>query len=254
MMTKVKTPAELEAMRESGRMLATVLGKLKDSVQPGMSTADLSAIAKAELKRLGGQPTFLGYYGFPDVLCVSLNDEVVHGIPSPQRIIQDGDIVSMDFGVTYKGMVTDSAISVIAGTAAPEDAALVKATEQSMYAGIEQLKNGVKTGDIGQAIEDVLNQKRLGIVRDFVGHGVGHQLHEDPNVPNYGPKGVGSVLKAGMTIAIEPMATRGAEEVYVADDGWTVRTQDGSRSAHFEHTILITDNGYDILTSPIALP
>ena len=249
MMTKVKTEAELQAMRASGTMLATVLAKLKDSLQPGMSTKELSDIAKAELKRLGGQPTFLGYYGFPDVLCVSLNDEVVHGIPSSKRIIQEGDIVSMDFGVTYKGMITDAAISAVAGKASRQDAELVKLTERSLMQGIQQVKNGVKTGTIGQAIETVLDNHGLGIVRDYVGHGVGHELHEDPNVPNYGQKGQGPALQAGMTIAIEPMATLGGEDVYIDEDGWTVRTEDGSRCAHFEHTVLITDTGYEILTS-----
>ncbi len=235
-------------MRESGKMLATVLSKLKSSLQAGMSTKDLAEIAKQELKVLGGLPTFLGYYGFPDVVCVSINDEVVHGIPSPKRIIQDGDIVSMDFGVTYKGMITDAAISAIAGTASPKDQALLMTTEQSMHKGIEQLKNGVKTGDIGQAVENVLAAKHLGIIRDFVGHGVGHQLHEEPNVPNYGPKGHGPALKAGMTIAIEPMATLGKEAVYVGTDGWTILTEDGSRAAHFEHTVLVTNTSYEILT------
>lgn len=248
MMTKVKIPSELAAMRQSGRMLATVLDVLKQRVEPGMTTKDLAAIAKEELKKLGGQPTFLGYYGFPDVLCVSLNDEVVHGLPSVKRIIQDGDIVSMDFGVTYKGMITDGAISVIAGHARPADSALVRATEQGMLKGIEQIKDGVKTGTIGAAVESVLDKQHLGIVRDYVGHGVGHELHEDPNVPNYGPKNHGPSLSAGMTVAVEPMATHGGDEVYIAEDGWTVKTEDGSKAAHFEHTVLVTETGYEILT------
>lgn len=248
MMTRIKTPAEIEAMRQSGRMLATVLAKLKAELTVGMSTKDLADIAKQELKKLGGQPTFLGYYGFPDVLCVSLNDEVVHGIPSPRRIIQDGDIVSMDFGVTYKGMVTDAAVTTIAGRPQAADKKLVQLTEQSLMAGIEQIRNGVKTGTIGQAVEDVLAPNNLGIVRDFVGHGVGHELHEEPNVPNYGPASAGPALKSGMTIAIEPMATRGGPGVYIADDGWTVLTRDHTRSAHFEHTVLVTDTTYEILT------
>lgn len=236
-------------MRESGRMLATVLQELSKRLEVGMTTKDLANIAGMELKGLGGSPTFLGLYGFPDVLCVSVNDEVVHGIPSAKNVIKKGDIVSMDFGVTYKGMITDSAISVIAGESSNNRAKeLVATTEQSLLAGVEQLKDGVLVGDLGAAIQEVLDGARLGIVRDLVGHGVGHELHEDPNIPNVGRKGTGMQLKAGMTIAIEPMATLGDYRVYIDSDGWTVKTRDGSLSAHFEHTILITEDGAEILT------
>lgn len=249
MMTKVKTADEIVAMRESGRMLATVLDILRKRVEPGMSTKDLSEIAKEELRALGGQPPFLGFYGYPDVLCVSVNDEVVHGIPRPKHILADGDIVSMDFGVTYKGMVTDAAISVILGKGSEEARKLVEATERSMMAGIKAVHGGVKTGDIGAAVEAVLAPAGYGIVRDLVGHGVGHSLHEDPNVPNYGPAGRGEILQTGMTIAIEPMATLGGYKVVTDNDKWTIRTADGSLSAHFEHTVLITDKGAEILTT-----
>lgn len=249
MFTRVKTPAELEAMRESGRMLATVHGILRDKLTPGMSTKDLALIAEKELKTLGGTAPFLGYLGFPDVLCVSLNDEVVHGIPSRDRIVREGDIVSMDFGVEYKGMITDAAISVIAGEAlSSKHVELVKATEQAMYAGIEVVHDGIRTGDIGAAVEAVLGRHRYGIVRDLVGHGVGHELHEDPNIPNYGKAHTGSRLSSGMTIAIEPMATLGTDRVYIGPDDWTVLTYDGSWSAHFEHTVAVTDRGAEILT------
>lgn len=248
MMTKVKTPAELRAMRESGRMLAEVLKLLSQKTVPGLSTAELAQFAKAELKKLGGQPAFLGYQGFPDILCVSLNDEVVHGIPSSKRVIQDGDIVSLDFGVSYKGMITDAAVSVIAGEASAANDRLVTITKQSLDHGISKVKNGARIGDISHAIQAVLDKASYGIVRDLVGHGVGHELHEEPNVPNYGHSGTGSVLKTGMTIAIEPMATLGGHRVYVSDDGWTVKTWDSSLAAHFEHTVLVTEDGVDILT------
>jgi len=236
-------------MRESGRMLATVLQVLNKKLEVGMTTKDLANLAAQELKALGGTPTFLGLYGFPDVLCVSVNDEVVHGIPSTKRVIRKGDIVSMDFGVTYKGMITDSAITSIAGTTTNNRAKeLVATTEHSLLTGLNMLKGGVLTGDLGAAIQEVLDGARLGIVRDLVGHGVGHELHENPNIPNVGKKGTGTELKAGMTIAIEPMATLGDYRVFIESDDWTVRTRDGSLSAHFEHTILITEDGAEILT------
>ncbi len=249
MYTKVKTPAEIAAMRESGRMLATVLAHLRTKVAPGMSTKEIANIAKVELRSLGGQPAFLGYYDFPDVICISVNNEVVHGIPGP-RIIQDGDIVSLDFGVTYKGMITDGAISVLAGISQDQKRLkLITETERSLQAGIATLQDGVRVGDIAAAVEAVLKQGHYGIVRDLVGHGVGHELHEEPNIPNYGKAGTGPTLSAGMTIAIEPMATLGGDRVYIdATDEWTVLTHDGSLAAHFEHTILITQDGAEILT------
>lgn len=250
MMTVVKNPQEIEMMRKSGQILATVFVELRKKVEVGISAKELSEIAKKEIRALGGQPSFLGYQGFSDVLCVSLNSEVVHGIPSKHKIIKEGDIVSLDLGVTYGGMITDSAFSVIAGnTADPRLKQLLSFTEQSLSAGIDVVKDGVAIGDISAAVEAVLAQKNYGIVRDLVGHGVGHQVHEEPNIPNYGHKGSGPHLKAGMTIAIEPMATLGGDEVYVASDGWTVMTRDKSLAAHFEHTILITSDGAEILTT-----
>jgi methionyl aminopeptidase len=250
MFTRTKTAAELEGMRESGRMLATVLQVLKRGVTPEMSTKDLATIAADELKRLGGEAPFLGYQGFPDVLCVSVNDEVVHGIPSKDKVIQEGDIVSMDFGVRYRGMITDSAVSVIVGKPVSEKhVALLKYTEASLLAGIAAVHDGVRTGDIGEAVEQELNRHKYGIVRDLVGHGVGHQIHEDPNIPNYGRRNTGPRLIKNMTIAIEPMATLGTDGVYIAEDGWTVLTQDGSWAAHFEHTVLINEDGAEILTT-----
>lgn len=249
MYTRIKTDQEIAAMRESGRMLATVLHKLSQEITAGMSTKDLAEIAKSELKKLGGQPTFLGYDGFPDVLCVSVNDEVVHGIPRDKRVIHDGDIVSMDFGVTYRGMITDSAISVVLGTNNKKAIDLVKTTEESLQAGIFAVKGTAKIGDIGAAVQAVLDKGGYGIVRDLVGHGVGHELHEEPNIANYGKKGMGTFLESGMTIAIEPMATLGGYKVITDPDGWTIRTADGSLAAHFEHTVLITPEGAEILTT-----
>jgi methionyl aminopeptidase len=249
MFTRVKTEAEIAAIRESGRMLATVLQSLKKYIEPGQSTKQLSDYAAKELRVLGGKPAFLGYNGFPEVLCVSVNDEVVHGIPRPDRMVESGDIVGLDFGVDYQGMITDSAISVIVGE--PKDRShtkFVQVTEESLRAGIKVVKDGVRTGDIGAAVQAVLDTHGYGIVRDLVGHGVGHQVHEDPNVPNYGRKGEGERLRAGMTIAIEPMTTLGDYAVTVDRDGWTIRTRDGSLSAHFEHTVLITETGAEILT------
>lgn len=249
MQTRVKTPAEIESMRRAGKMLAQTLQAVKAGARPGMSTKDLANIARDVVKNFGGEPSFLGYHGFPDVICISVNDEVVHGIPREDHVIQDGDIISIDFGVTIDNMVTDAAISFILGEGSEEAKELVRVTEQSMLAGINVLKNGIRVGDIGSAVQKVLDAKGYGIVRDLVGHGVGHQLHEDPNIPNYGFAGSGPVLKAGMTIAIEPMATLGTHQVMIDKDNWTIRTRDGSLSAHFEHTVLITERGYEILTS-----
>lgn len=236
-------------MRESGRMLATVLQYLKTKVEAGQSTQQLADLAAEELARLGGEPAFLNYQGFPSVICISVNDEVVHGIPKANKIIADGDIVSLDFGVRYRNMITDAAISLIVGRPKQKGHIdLIKRTATALQVGIDQLHDQVRTGDVGAAIENYLNKYHYGIVRDLVGHGVGHQIHEDPNIPNYGRAGSGPWLSQGMTIAVEPMVTLGTDRVYVADDGWTVMTADGSRAAHFEHTVLITADGAEILS------
>ena len=251
MMTSVKTVDELAAMRTGGKMLATVLDTLRQKITDGMTTKDLALIAKQELRALGGQPTILGYGGFPDVICISVNDEVVHGIPRQDTIVRAGDLVGMDFCVTYQGMVTDAAITVPVGgvgTLPSRQQMLLEKTREALYAGMDVCHDGVRVGDISAAIEAVLNTNKFGIVRDLVGHGVGHEMHEDPNIPNYGRKGAGPLLRSGMTIAIEPMATLGGYQVVTDRDGWTIRTKDGSRAAHFEHTVLITDTGPEILT------
>jgi len=248
MFTRVKTPEEIVNMRESGRMLAAVLQQIPERAVPGATGKDIAEFCKKELKAFGAKAPFLGYGGFPDVICISVNDVVVHGIPNATPF-KDGDVVGFDFGVSYKGMITDSAFSMVIGASTKTKKRLLKETERAMYTGIEQVKNGVKTGDIGAAVQKVLDAAQLGIVRDLVGHGVGHQVHEDPNIPNYGMAGTGTSLKTGMTIAIEPMATLGDYHVTMDRDGWAIRTADGSLAAHFEHTVLITEDGYEILTA-----
>lgn len=247
MYTKVKTAQEIKDIRTSGQMLATVLKYLKPKVEPGITTKELADLAASELKKLGGKPAFLGYNGFPDVICISLNDEVVHGIPG-KEIVGEGDLVSLDFGVNFNNMITDSAITVIAGEGSGAKRKLVKGTEESLMAAIAVVKDGVKTGDIGAAAEKVMTQYGFGIVRDLVGHGVGHEVHEGPDIPNYGIAGTGKTLAKGMTIAIEPMSTLGSERVVMDQDGWTIKTYDKSLSAHFEHTVLILEDSAEILT------
>lgn len=237
-------------MREGGRILATIFDGLKKQIKVGVSELELAAWVEAEIKRLGAHPTYKDSdVNFPSVICISSNDDVVHGVPTDYRL-QDGDIVGFDLVITYKGMKVDSAFSVIVGD--DNDAKkrrLLQATERSLYAGIDAIKGPVRTGDIGAAVEAVLKEAGLGIVRELVGHGVGQEMHMAPDVPNYGQAGTGVLLNPGDTIAIEPMATLGGEAIYVDDDTWTIRTRDGSLSAHFEHTVLITHDGAEILTS-----
>jgi methionyl aminopeptidase len=248
MQTQTKTQSEIESMRVSGRILENVLKQVMRQTKPGMSTKDMADIAATELAKQGGKPVFLNYYGFPHVLCVSVNDEVIHGIPRANHIVKDGDILSIDFGVNYQGMITDAARTFVVGNTNSANKLLIEKTEQALLAGISVVKNNTRTGDIGSKIEAILRSAKLGIVKDYVGHGVGHELHEEPNVPNYGRSGTGSKLESGMTIAIEPMATLGSPAVSIDADGWTVRTVDGSMAAHFEDTVLITDDGFEILT------
>lgn len=249
MFTRIKSDAELTAMRASGRILADILQQISYDATEGMTGKDVSQFVASELKAQGAKASFLGYLGFPDVICISLNDGIVHGIPNTAPF-RKGDIVGFDFGVTYQGMITDSAFTMVIGKSESTDVKrLLETTEQSLYAGIDRVRDGVRVGDIGAAIQKVLQREKLGIVRDMVGHGVGHAVHEDPNIPNYGVSGTGPVLKAGMTVAIEPMATLGSGRIKVAADGWGIHTADGSLSAQFEHTVLVTPKGSEILTA-----
>ncbi len=243
-----KTTTELKAMRKSGYILASVLEKIRREVKAGMTPKQASAIAASELERLGGKAAFKGFEGFPDIICISNNNEVQHSIPNDVAF-KNGDIVNFDFGVIYENMVTDAGITVCVG-GAPDKAAqrLLKGTEEALYAGIDQVRDGARIGDISAAVEKVLRSYDLGIVRELVGHGVGHELHEAPEIPNYGHTGTGPVLREGMTIAIEPITTLGSHKIFSAHDGWTLLTVDGSRSAQYEHTVLVTKDGAEILT------
>lgn len=243
-----KTEAEIVAMREAGAILAHVLEKIRREVKAGMTPKEVSALAGRETERLGGNPSFKGFEGYPDIICISSNNEVQHSIPS-DRPFKNGDIVNFDYGVTVRNMVTDAGTTVcIGGNPSKDDRRLLEGTEQALYAGLSQVREGAHVGDISAAIEEVLKEHKLGIVRELVGHGVGHELHEAPEIPNYGKAGVGPVLKAGMTIAIEPITTLGSHRIFQAHDGWTLLTVDGSKSAQFEHTVLVTKDGCEILT------
>ena len=248
-MQKVKTAAEIQAMRECGKILAQIFEGLKQQVKPGVSEKELDAWVDAEIKKRGAIATYkTSEVNFPAAICISTNDQIVHGIPN-DYVLQAGDIVGFDLVITYKNMKTDSAFTMVVG-GKPNGAQkhLLQATEQSLYAGINAIKGPVRVGDIGAAVEKVLKDAKVGIIRELVGHGVGREMHEAPDVPNYGRKGTGPLLTPGDTIAIEPMATLGGEKIEVDADGWTINTWDGSLAAHFEHTILITDDGAEILT------
>jgi len=249
-MQRQKTDAELQAMRDCGKILAQLFADLKKQVKPGVSEKELDAWVDAEIKKRGAIATYkTPEVNFPAAICISTNEQIVHSIPS-DYVLQEGDIVSFDLVITYKNMKTDSAFTMVVGDK-PNGAQkhLIQATEQSLYAGIDAIKGPVRAGDIGAAVEAVLKKAKLGIIRDLVGHGVGHEMHEAPDIPNYGRKGTGPLLPAGTTIAIEPMATLGGEKITTDSDGWTISTWDGSLAAHFEHTVLITEDGADILTS-----
>ena len=247
----MKSDDEIALMREAGRITAEILPILRAVVAAGMATRELDAIAEGEIDRRGATSAFKGYPGrgvpFPGTVCVSLNDEVVHGIPG-DRVIQQGDLVSLDFGVHYRGFTGDSATTVCAGGPSDEQEKLMEVTEASLQAGIKAARVGARLGDVSAAIEQVVEPSGFAIVREYVGHGIGRAMHEEPQIPNFGTAGTGLVLKRGMVLAIEPMVNIGSWRTVVADDDWTVSTADGSLSAHFEHTIAVGDDGGEILT------
>jgi len=235
-------------MRDAGRIVATVLEVLRLRVQPGMKTEELNKIAAKETEKLGGVPSFKGYRGFPGNICVSVNDEIVHGIPG-DMVLQDGDIISIDFGAIYKGFQGDSAVTVGVGNISPEASKLIEATEGALQAGIAAGSAGGRLGDISAAIQQHVETRGYSVVREYTGHGIGREMHEEPQILNYGEAGQGPVLKKGMALAIEPMVNIGDWRTKVDDNQWTVRTEDGSLSAHFEHTVAVTDDKIEILTT-----
>lgn len=245
---ELKSAKEIGLMREAGAIVAATLQVLADAAQPGVSTLELDKLAADELKKKKAKPAFLGYHGFPGCLCVSINKEVVHGIPSAKRMLAEGDIVGLDFGCIVGGFYADAARTVAVGKIPASTQKLVEVTRESLMMGIDQIKPGNRLGDIGAAVQKHVEANGFSVVRDFVGHGIGRALHEDPPVPNFGKAGTGMRLQAGMVLAVEPMVNAGGPEVETLSDGWTAVTKDGSLSAHFEHTIAVTENGPEILT------
>jgi methionyl aminopeptidase len=243
-----KSSAEIEKMRRSGHIVRQVLNMLRGMVAPGISTMDLERAADKKIRELGAKPAFKGYYDYPCVLCTSVNQEIVHGIPNEKRVLKPGDVVSIDCGVVLDGYYGDAAITVPVGRPAPEVMKLLEITEASLYRGIAVARVGNTIGDVGAAVQQLVEANGFSIVREFVGHGIGTRLHEDPQVPNYGTPGHGPKLREGMVLAIEPMVNAGKPGAVVMDDKWTAVSEDGSCSAHFEHCVAITANGPDILT------
>jgi methionyl aminopeptidase len=247
---QVKTPEQLARMREAGLVVARTLKVLSDAVQPGITTADLDAIAEREIRGAGAVPSFLGYFGYPASICTSVNDQIVHGIPSPGQRLAAGDIISIDCGAILDGWHGDSALTVGVGEISPDDQALLDACRRALWAAIAQARPGNQLGDVSSAVErSVLASGPYGLIREYTGHGIGTRMHMPPDVPNYGVPGRGPRLTPGMALAIEPMITRGGERTVELADGWTVISADGSRAAHFEHTIAITPDGPWVLTA-----
>jgi len=244
----IKSRQEIETMRKAGRIVAIVLEMLKSRVRPGMKTEELDVIAAEEIERLGAKPSFNGYRGFPANLCVSVNDEIVHGIPG-KRVLQEGDIVSLDFGAIYMGFQGDAAITVGVGKVSPEAKQLMETTQGALRAGIAAAYPGARLGDVSAAVQHYAESRGYSVVREYTGHGIGREMHEDPQIPNFGLSGQGPVLKEGMTLALEPMVNVGDWRTRLDDNQWTVFTVDGSLSAHFEHTIAITNAEPEVLTT-----
>jgi methionyl aminopeptidase len=250
-----RSAVELEKMRAAGRLVGQVLTELTSRVEPGVTTADLDAVAEGLILDAGAIPAFKGYHGYPATICASVNDEVIHGIPSGQRVLQQGDVISIDVGASLEGYFGDSAVTLPVGRVSEDAARLLRVTEESLYKAIEQARPGGRISDIGHAVQKHVEAHGFSVVREFVGHGIGQQMHEDPQIPNYGDPGRGPRLSEGMVLAIEPMVNAGKAAVKVLNDGWTAVTRDHSLSAHFEHTVAVTADGPWILTAreaPVA--
>jgi methionyl aminopeptidase len=246
-MIALKSAREIETMRRSGKITAAVLGELMAAVRPGVTTGEIDAIAERGIRDRGGIPTFMGYHGFPASICASVNDEVVHGIPG-DRVLREGDLFSIDIGTTLDGFVSDSAVTVAVGKISQDAQRLLDVTQKCLMIGIAAMQTGNHVGDIGAAVQEHAESHGYGVVRELVGHGVGRQMHEEPQVPNFGKPGTGAELRPGLVLAVEPMITQGNHAVNILKDGWTVVTADGKLSAHFEHTIAVTQDGPRILT------
>jgi methionyl aminopeptidase len=234
-------------MEVANRIVAEILEEVKSRVRPGVETRELDELAEACCRKYKVKPAFKGYRGYSHSLCIAVNDEVVHGIPGPRQL-KAGDLVSLDFGVLHDGFYGDAAITLPVGEVTPQAQQLMKTTEASLYAGIGELKAGGRLGDVSHAVQTTVEKKGFSVIRQFVGHGIGRALHEDPQIPNFGPKGKGPALRVGMTLAIEPMTSAGSWEVKILEDGWTAVTEDGSLAAHFEHTVALTEKGVLILS------
>ena len=244
---KIKSSEEIEILRQAGKILASVIRELKSSLKSGIKTKDIDVFAEKLMQKYGVSPAFKGYRGFPACVCVSINEEVVHGIPG-ERVLKEGDIVSLDVGIIYKNFYSDTAVTVGIGSIEPRLEKLLEVTYAALYKGIEKPLVNNHLSDISHAVQHFVESNNFSVVRDFVGHGIGRSLHEEPEIPNFGPPQEGPLLKEGMVLAIEPMVNMGAWQTKIGSDGWTVTTEDGKPSAHFEHTILVTQNGPEILT------
>lgn len=246
-MVSIKSPREIELLRIAGEITGSTHNYLKPFIKPGITTKELDRLAEEYILSRDATPSFKGYEGFPCAVCASVNEEVVHGIPD-NRKLREGDIITLDIGACYKGYHGDSAWTYSVGEISPLKKKLMKVTEESLFKGLEQVKAGNRIGDIGHAVQSYAESFGFGVVRELVGHGVGTDVHEEPDVPNYGKAHTGLVLKEGMVIAVEPMITAGTREIYILDNDWTIITQDNKPAAHFEHTVLVTKEGYEILT------
>ena len=247
-MIQLKNSAQISAMIEAGRITGEALLVARERVREGVSTKELDTAIREYIEKCGAKPSFLGYSGFPASACISINDEVIHGIPSKSRILREGDIVKIDVGAFYKGFHGDSARTIAVGNVSENAERLIKVTRDSFFAGVAAVKTGNRMGDVGSSIQNCVEGAGFSVVRRYIGHGIGHELHETPDVPNFGTAGRGVRLCAGMTLAIEPMVNIGSEEVYELPDGWTVKTRDGSLSAHYENTVALTSEGVIITT------